>query len=252
MSVRRLGGSLTLAIDGKVDASNVVDMLTERLLGVLPVLLHPNPQDVYVDGHPRVWWEYWNGTRWARLSDTDETKAFRISGLVTFQIPGDISPTVVRGRAGAWVRARLVSGHYGEDERWELADPKQPAAGLTHRPSTLAPPSIQSATASVTLAVSKTPDTVMTSNERVVEDVTSPVRSGLPFPVFTFPCGSRPALYPGFCCAEHRGIHRSESHSVRAFGIVRTAVQQEWCRIEIGLGELAILERHRLARLRCA
>ena len=50
VSVRRLGGSRALAIDGKVDASNVVDMLTQRLLGLLPVLLHANPQDMLVIG----------------------------------------------------------------------------------------------------------------------------------------------------------------------------------------------------------
>jgi spermidine synthase len=50
VSVRRLGGSRALAIDGKVDASNVVDMLTQRMLGLLPVLLHANPQDMLVIG----------------------------------------------------------------------------------------------------------------------------------------------------------------------------------------------------------
>ena len=50
VSVRRLGGSLALAIDGKVDASNAGDMLTQRLLGLLPVLLHPNPRDLLVIG----------------------------------------------------------------------------------------------------------------------------------------------------------------------------------------------------------
>jgi spermidine synthase len=50
VSVRRLGGSRALVIDGKVDASNVVDMLTQRLLGLLPVLLHADPQDLLVIG----------------------------------------------------------------------------------------------------------------------------------------------------------------------------------------------------------
>ncbi|PWT83693.1 MAG: putative baseplate assembly protein [Blastocatellia bacterium] len=153
---------------------------------------------VNVEGHPRVWWEYWNGARWARLSETDETKAFRINGSVSFQIPGDASPTVVKGQTGAWVRARLVSGNYGEDERWELADPSQPTAGLRHQPSTLAPPSIQSATASVTLTIGKAPDAVMTSNEHVFENVSTRAQSGQPLPLFSFPCGSRPALYLGF------------------------------------------------------
>ena len=40
VSVRRLTGTTSLAIDGKVDASNAGDMLTQRMLGLLPVL-HP-------------------------------------------------------------------------------------------------------------------------------------------------------------------------------------------------------------------
>ena len=44
VSVRRLTGTTSLAIDGKVDASNAGDMLTQRLLGLLPVLLHGNAQ----------------------------------------------------------------------------------------------------------------------------------------------------------------------------------------------------------------
>ena len=50
VSVRRLAGSRALAIDGKVDASNGGDMLTQRLLGLLPTLLHSNPRDALVIG----------------------------------------------------------------------------------------------------------------------------------------------------------------------------------------------------------
>jgi spermidine synthase len=50
VSVRRLHGKLSLAIDGKVDASNAGDMLTQRLLGALPVLLHPDPKELCVIG----------------------------------------------------------------------------------------------------------------------------------------------------------------------------------------------------------
>jgi spermidine synthase len=48
--VKRLGGTRSLAIDGKVDASDGADMLTQQLLGLLPMLLHPNPQDALVIG----------------------------------------------------------------------------------------------------------------------------------------------------------------------------------------------------------
>ncbi len=42
VSVRRLTGTTSLAIDGKVDASNAGDMLTQRMLGLLPILIHGN------------------------------------------------------------------------------------------------------------------------------------------------------------------------------------------------------------------
>ena len=50
VSVRRTAGSLALAIDGKVDASNATDMLTQSLLAHLPLLLHPDPRDVGIIG----------------------------------------------------------------------------------------------------------------------------------------------------------------------------------------------------------
>ncbi len=50
VSVRRLAGALLLAIDGKVDASNASDMLTQKLLGHVPMLLHPDARDVAIVG----------------------------------------------------------------------------------------------------------------------------------------------------------------------------------------------------------
>ena len=50
VSVRRVAGSLTLSIDGKVDASNRGDMLTQKLLAHIPLLLHPRPVRVGVIG----------------------------------------------------------------------------------------------------------------------------------------------------------------------------------------------------------
>jgi spermidine synthase len=50
VSVRRLMGVTSLAIDGKVDASNGADMLTQKLLAHLPLLLHDNPRAVYIIG----------------------------------------------------------------------------------------------------------------------------------------------------------------------------------------------------------
>ena len=50
VSVRELAGMRSLVIDGKVDASNMGDMLTQRLLGLLPVLLHSHPREICVIG----------------------------------------------------------------------------------------------------------------------------------------------------------------------------------------------------------
>jgi spermidine synthase len=50
VSVKRLTGTMTLAVDGKVDASNRSDMLTQKLVAHLPLLLHDHPRDVAVIG----------------------------------------------------------------------------------------------------------------------------------------------------------------------------------------------------------
>lgn len=50
VSVKRLTGKLSLAIDGKVDASTSGDMLTQKLLAHLPLLLHAHPSRVFIIG----------------------------------------------------------------------------------------------------------------------------------------------------------------------------------------------------------
>jgi spermidine synthase len=50
VAVRRLAGTTSLVIDGKPDASNAGDMLTQKLLAHLPLLLHPAPTRVCVLG----------------------------------------------------------------------------------------------------------------------------------------------------------------------------------------------------------
>ena len=50
VSVKVLTGQRSLAIDGKVDASTGRDMLTQKVLAHLPLLLHPDPQRVAIVG----------------------------------------------------------------------------------------------------------------------------------------------------------------------------------------------------------
>ena len=83
VSVRRLLGRLSLAIDGKIDASNSGDMLTQRMLGVLPVLLHPDPQDLCVIG----------------LGSGVTLASAMATGLVSHADAVEISPEVVEASA---------------------------------------------------------------------------------------------------------------------------------------------------------
>ena len=50
VSVKRLGGTLSLSVDGKVDATTGADMPTQKLLAHLPLLLHPAPRTACVIG----------------------------------------------------------------------------------------------------------------------------------------------------------------------------------------------------------
>jgi spermidine synthase len=50
VAVRRLAGTTSLSIDGKVDASDAADMLTQRMLAHVPLLLHPAPRKAAILG----------------------------------------------------------------------------------------------------------------------------------------------------------------------------------------------------------
>ncbi len=50
VSVKRLTGTTTLAVDGKTDASNRSDMLTQKLVAHLPLLLHDRPRSIAIVG----------------------------------------------------------------------------------------------------------------------------------------------------------------------------------------------------------
>ncbi len=50
VAVERTAQMNSLKVDGKVDASNGVDMMTQLMLGHLPLFLHPNPERVLIIG----------------------------------------------------------------------------------------------------------------------------------------------------------------------------------------------------------
>jgi spermidine synthase len=50
VTVKKLTGTTTLAVDGKTDASNRGDMLTQKLAAHLPLLLHDEPREIGIIG----------------------------------------------------------------------------------------------------------------------------------------------------------------------------------------------------------
>jgi len=115
VSVRRLNGTLSLAIDGKVDASNAGDMLTQRLLGLLPVVLHGGADDICIIG----------------LGSGVTVGSALLAGTVRHADVVEISPEVVEashwfdaenGRALAQPSVRLI---IGDGRSHLLSSPRQ-------------------------------------------------------------------------------------------------------------------------------
>src|SRR5207342_3771803 len=121
-------------------------------------------------GHPVVQWEYWDSKRWIKVDCIDSTEALTVDGQVSFTFPHSAQPTVVNGLEEFWIRARLVAGNYGDDERVEFSD----AGGYQRIPSTLGPPSIQSITVTSSVSTGPVqPEAIVTHNNFVLDDIES-------------------------------------------------------------------------------
>ncbi|HEV7860979.1 MAG TPA: putative baseplate assembly protein, partial [Pyrinomonadaceae bacterium] len=66
----------------------------------------------------RLDWEYWNGTRWSRLTVVDDSESFTRSGLVEFVAPPDFASHSEFGLpAQYWLRVSWSGGEYELDPR---------------------------------------------------------------------------------------------------------------------------------------
>lgn len=146
--------------------------------------------------NPVLAWEYWNGSAWTGLEVTDDTKHLTDSGTVTFTVPTSLTLTSVsQGVESAWLRVRLISGDYGEPERFQPIDPAKPTAGYQLVTSSLAPPSIRLVTVDYTVKRDAScPQSIVTYND-FRYDV---VKSGEPFAPFKPAKDTTPSLYFGF------------------------------------------------------
>lgn len=96
VSVKRLTGTTTLAVDGKVDASNRGDMLTQKLIAHLPLLVHERPETVAIIG-----------------LGSGVTAGAALTHPVSRVDVMEISPEVVE-----------ASTHFAKENRDALADPR--------------------------------------------------------------------------------------------------------------------------------
>ena len=172
-------------------------------------------------GHPVVQWEYWDGKRWVKLDCYDNTEALTVDGQVSFTLPPSAQATLVNGLEGFWIRARLIAGDYGEDERLEISA----AGGYQRIPSTLAPPSIQVMTVASSVSTGPVqPDAIVTHNNFVIDNVERSVT----FRPFQPAAETHKALYFGFKVANESSnalaqrpvdlyFHIRESSSRRAY-----------------------------------
>jgi hypothetical protein len=141
-------------------------------------------------------WEFWNGRAWAVLEAKDETNHLTDNGAVTFTVPASATLTTIpQGGESAWLRVRLVSGDYGEPERFQPIDPAKPGAGYHVIPSTLSPPSIRSISVDYTVKTeSVRPETVLAYNDFRYNEA----KAGEAFDPFAATSDTRPSLYLGF------------------------------------------------------
>jgi hypothetical protein len=167
----------------------------------------PPPPPVQPSSDLQVAWEGWNGQRWqvigistpsdARTADSpatfdDRSFAFTASGPLTFTLPAWISPGTVNGEAGAWLRARIVKGSFG--------DPLGP-------PAAVVPPIVASLRLGYVYQPSGAPTACLTYNAFGYADQTAAAADTIamfvPFtphapPLRAITTDPRPALYLGF------------------------------------------------------
>ncbi|WP_405864074.1 putative baseplate assembly protein [Streptomyces sp. NBC_00005] len=72
---------------------------------------------------PRLVWEYFNGSAWARLSVLDGTRDLRVPGVLTLVGPQDSAPLARFGTPRHWLRARLAQDGPPAEPRLDSVQP---------------------------------------------------------------------------------------------------------------------------------
>ena len=123
-------------------------------------------------GRAIIQWEFWNGSYWDVLNCSDDTQALTEDGKVSFVMPGISKEKEANGLRGYWVRARLIAGHYGLQERVEYISQQSQGQNIKYIPSTLAPPAIATITVSATKKTGPSePPAVVTDNDFIISHI---------------------------------------------------------------------------------
>ncbi|QWH88427.1 putative baseplate assembly protein [Bacillus toyonensis] len=69
--------------------------------------------------NPELSWEYWNGKGWLKLTGVCENFTDTAKSSIEFTCPVDIAQTMINGHLNYWIRSRIISGNYGQEEMIE-------------------------------------------------------------------------------------------------------------------------------------
>ncbi|REE18416.1 putative phage baseplate assembly protein [Paraburkholderia sp. BL27I4N3] len=124
--------------------------------------------------NPKLSWEFWDGRGWSPLETTQETTGDLLhSGHVTFTVPAGLVPTDVAGQTNSWIRARLVSGDYGQESvtvtTTTLPNGKTQQS-VERSAGTLHPPYVTSLVARYSVIDAVAPDFVVSMDGGIVRD----------------------------------------------------------------------------------
>ncbi|MDD5320650.1 MAG: putative baseplate assembly protein [Methylococcales bacterium] len=168
-----------------------------KLTNPASAMKEPPIPKVNQSGRAVIQWEYWNGKRWEILKCRDDTRALTEDGIVSFRVPQGSRNTEVNGLDGHWIRARLISGHYGLEGNFAYGNPDAVGQGFKYLASTLAPPAIESiSVGSFKETGPARPEAIITHNDFVFENIDiAKNKSFAPFRIGHDPIK---ALYFGF------------------------------------------------------
>ncbi len=145
---------------------------------------------------PEIAWEFWDGNGWRQLRVDDGTRTLRESGSVSFTIPESMVDTEQFGHENRWIRARLVSGDYGQPKVVETGEHNWETV-TDH----ISPPTFESVSVAYTQPARPVNSIVTTNNRstRQIEPDDGEFHPFVPLP------GEQQALYLGFDRALRNG-----------------------------------------------